>query len=220
MGMYRRYLSVKSFLEGCKVISRYFLGCVLSLSMHSIGSAETTQGAHKFLKGAVQPDPAYVSGQPVLYFSISKYALAEVGATLAYSVFNSYGKPVIFYDEESLAKLPANFQRWIFGHELEHFNLGHFDVQNTIYQKSAGFEGLQGSYERNADCAAVKKLQRKYSLTRKEFEEIANTAQKVFHESPLQRKTGKFSHSYSHRFRYDDAETRAKNIIACYDKNK
>jgi len=159
-----------------------------------------------------------VSGQPVLYFSVSKHELAEAGATLAYSVFNSHGKPVIFYDEETLSKLPANFQRWIFSHELQHFNLGHFDIQNSIYKKSMGFEGVQYSYERDADCAAVDMLQKKYSLDRKEFVEIAETAKKVFYDSPLQRTILAISSSYTHQFKYDDAETRAKNIVACYEK--
>jgi len=171
------------------VFSKYLLSglAFTSLLLSSLGGAETNLGTHKYLEGAIQPDPAYVSGQPVLYFSVSKYALAEVGATLAYSVFNSYGKPVIFYDEETLSKLPANFQRWIFSHELQHFELGHFDAQNAIYQKSTGFEGLQFAYERDADCAAVDMLQKKYSLNRNEIEEIAETAQKVFYDSPLQR---------------------------------
>jgi len=202
------------------VFSRYLLSGLVftNLFISSFGGAESKLGTHKYLEGAVQPDPAHVSGQPVLYFSVSKYALAEVGATLAYSVINSHGKPVIFYDEETLSKLPENFQRWIFSHELQHFNLGHFDVQNAIYQKSAGFEGVQYSYEREADCAAVKMLQEKYSLNRQEFEEIAETAQKVFYDSPLQRTILAISSSYSHQFKYDDAETRAKNIVACYEK--
>jgi len=204
------------------VFLRYLLSGLVfsSLLISTFGGAETKLGTHKHLEGAVQPDPAYVSGQPVLYFSVSKYALAEVGATLAYSVFNSHGKPVIFYDEETLSKLPANFQRWIFGHELQHFNLGHFDVQNAIYQKSPGFEGSQFSYERDADCAAVELLQKKYSLNRQEIEEIAETAQKVFYDSPLQRTILAISSSYSHQFKYDDAATRAKNIVDCYERNQ
>lgn len=206
---------------GLVVFLRYVSNTLIASTLVAItvARADPELGAHKNLEGAVQPDPTYVSGRPVLYFSVSKYALAEVGVTLAYSLYNSHGYPVIFYDEESLAKLPDIFQRWIFGHEVEHFKLGHFDAQIALYQKSVGFEGVQYSYEQAADCAAVKMLQYKYFITREEVVQIAQTAQVVFHGKPLQRKSQRNSSNYAHEFGYGEPSERAEKIIACYEND-
>lgn len=187
-----------------------------TITVGNFAAADTGLGSHRNLEGAIQPEPSYVSGRPVLYFSVSKYTLAEIGATLAYSLYNADGYPVIFYDEASLAKLPKEFQRWVFSHELAHFKLGHFEAQNTLYQKSLGFKGSQFSYEQAADCEAVKALKNAHSLTRAEVIVIANTAQMKFKDSPLQRTSRTSPSNYSHQFRYLESEERAENIIACY----
>ncbi len=200
------------------MVSRYALSALFSVALVglSVTTAATKLGEHQNIKGAIQPSPSIVSGRSVLYFSVSKYALAEVGASLAYSIYNAEGEPVVFYDEETLATLPSAFQLWIFEHELEHFKLGHFDVQNTLYQKSAGFKGSQYSYEQAADCAAVKTLKDKYAMTLEDIELIAQTAQEVFHNSPLRRTSQPVATNYSHQFDYAKADERSDNIIACF----
>ena len=198
--------------------SRYLLcGLLAAITMVSATTSSANSGAHKNVEGAVRPDPAQVSGRSVIYFSVSQYALAELGVTLAYSVYNAEGDPVIFYDEESLAKLPEDFQRWIFGHELAHFRLGHFEAQNVLYQKSLGFEGVQHSFEHAADCAAVKMLKEKESLTSDRAKKVAQTAQTVFHGNPLQRVSRITASNHYQQFRYDSPSKRAENIIACFE---
>ena len=149
-------------------------------------------------------------------FSVSKEELDAVGAKLALSMFNANGEPVIFYDEETLAQYPKEFQMWIYRHEFNHFENGDFEAQESVLQKSMGYRSQKDSHEEVADCKAVQDLKLAFRYTQPQIQIIADTVEDVFQGGEGSTVKQENGFGYAHKFAYPTAQDRAKHILSCY----
>lgn len=179
-------------------------------------AAMAAPGDHKGLANAVDPRDTNLALPTLQFFSVTKAELDAVGAKLALSMFNAKGEPVIFYDEETLAQYPKEFQMFIYRHEQNHFTGGDFAAQESVMQKSMGYRSEENSQEEVADCQAVKDLRQAFRFTPAQIEIVANTAEQVFANGQGTRVAQGGGFGYAHRFAYPSSRDRAKNILACY----
>jgi hypothetical protein len=179
-------------------------------------AAMAAPGDFKGIENAVDPHDTNVALPNLQFFSVETEELEAVGAHLALSMFNANGEPVIFYDEETLAQYPQEFQTWLYLHEQAHFTNEDFSAQESMLQKSMGYRSGEDSHEAVADCTAVQNLRDIFRYSEAQIQIVADTVAEVFEGGEGSTVKAEQGFGYAHKFAYPSGQDRAANILKCY----
>ena len=178
---------------------RYIILCLLILLSPFTTDAESVLGEFPV---------CIVNNQLVTYYPVSSEFLQELNVSVAVAtLYPDTLEPIVLYDVELMAQMPAEFNTYVLYHECAHHKLKHVSLKiMTGYSNQKATNA-----EQEADCYAAQQIAKKH---------FTNQQVKIIEDVLLTFGTGAKFIAANNSKKYGTLDERIHTLKTCYDKEK